>query len=592
MNPANYRARLFRDLFLAFVVPILVLSSATSFFQYRLGLLSAPTHLVFIVIWATTKGAFLDARQAREARSLGARTIPRVTGKWPGNIDILLRMMRAFKTSYVLDVYLQLFEEYQCTTLNLRLLWRDNIISMDQEHMKFVLSTGFQWFWRGRSQKERMELFLGEGIFNRDDEMWKMHRSITRPFFARERIADFEIFERHCAHTLSILSSLAESDTPCEAQDLYGRFTLDAASEFLFGKNLETLSAALPVPGKASMGPKGSATEDTWGSFAQAFEMAQLNITNRGRLGSIWPLFELFKDKNEEHCQVIKHWLDPLVARALEHKRSMEKAGVASPIADKNFMQHLADSTDDPVLIRDQLLSMLLASRDTTASVLTYITYFMAIHLDVAERLRAEVLEHCGPTAPPTFEHFRHMKYMRAVINETLRLFPPVPLNLRETRSAPCVLPISDRTFSDPSEQQPLYMPAQTTIVYLPLLTQRNPALWGEDADEFDPDRWIDPDRIAKFVANPTMFTPFSAGPRICLGQNYAYNEMSYFLVRLLQQFDRFTLASEFQPEGSLPPAEWKHRKGRQSFERIWPSAALTLYVKGGLWVRFHKARS
>ena len=65
-----------------------------------------------------------------------------------------------------------------------------------------------------------------------------------------------------------------------------------------------------------------------------------------------------------------------------------------------------------------------------------------------------------------------------------------------------------------------------------------------------------------------------------CIGQNYAYNETSYFLVRLLQHFDRFTLASEVQPAGSLPPPEWKHRKGRQAIEKIWPSAALTLYVK------------
>ena len=128
---------------------------------------------------------------------------------------------------------------------------------------------------------------------------------------------------------------------------------------------------------------------------------------------------------------------------------------------------------------------------------------------------------------------------------------------------------------------------------------QRNPALWGDDADDFDPERWIDPERLTKFVANPTMFTPFSAGPRIvsvsslsssatafivfvmqCIGQNYAYNEMSYFLVRLLQQFDRFTLALEAQPEGSLPPPEWKRRKGRQATEKIWPSCAMTLYVK------------
>jgi hypothetical protein len=172
------------------------------------------------------------------------------------------------------------------------------------------------------------------------------HRSTTRPFFARERIEDFEVFERHCTHTLAILSASAALGAPCDAQDLYGRFALDAASDFLFGKNLETLSAALPVAGKTAMGPKGSATEDPWGSFAQAFEMAQVNVTARARLGAIWPLFEFFRDKNEEHCRVIKRWLDPLVTRALENKDVLGKAGILSEVAEKNFLQHLADSTD------------------------------------------------------------------------------------------------------------------------------------------------------------------------------------------------------------------------------------------------------
>lgn len=67
---------------------------------------------------------------------------------------------------------------------------------------------------------------------------------------------------------------------------------------------------------------------------------------------------------------------------------------------------------------------------------------------------------------------------------------------------------------------------------------------------------------------------------------NYAYNEMSFFLVRLLQQFDRFELALDCQPEGSLPPKEWQgdDRKGRQRFEKVWPAAALTLFIKVSRW--------
>jgi Cytochrome P450 len=103
---------------------------------------------------------------------------------------------------------------------------------------------------------------------------------------------------------------------------------------------------------------------------------------------------------------------------------------------------------------------------------------------------------------------------VRAVINETLRLFPPVPLNVRESRSTSIALPPPDSTYATTSNE-PLYMPKNTVIMFLPLLTQRNPALWGPDADEFDPERWIQPERILKIGTNPTMFAPFSMGPRI-----------------------------------------------------------------------------
>jgi hypothetical protein len=73
-----------------------------------------------------------------------------------------------------------------------------------------------------------------------------------------------------------------------------------------------------------------------------------------------------------------------------------------------------------------------------------------------------------------------------------------------------------------------------------------------------------------------------------CLGQNYAYHEASYFLVRLLQQFDTFTLASDVQPRESLPLLEWKipGTKGRSAVERVWPGAAMTLYVKVSVYQR------
>ncbi len=73
--------------------------------------------------------SFYDFKQHQTCRRLGTKPIPRIRGKWPGNIDVLLRMMKAFKTAYLMDVYLELFQEYQCTTLNTRILWVDQVRS-------------------------------------------------------------------------------------------------------------------------------------------------------------------------------------------------------------------------------------------------------------------------------------------------------------------------------------------------------------------------------------------------------------------------------------------------------------------------------
>ena len=195
----------------------------------------------------------------------------------------------------------------------------------------------------------------------------QQHRTIARPFFARERINDFRIFDKHAEHTLRIVSRFSDLSQPCDAQDLYERFTLDSASEFLFGHDLETLSMRLPEAGKTTLGPKGSLTNDEFGSFRKAFEEAACVITQRARLGYFWPLAELTKNKMKEPSWVTKNWIDPLVKRALAEKAKAKRHGLEAPITEKTFLEHLAQSTDDVGLIRDELISILLASRDTVS---------------------------------------------------------------------------------------------------------------------------------------------------------------------------------------------------------------------------------
>ena len=100
-------------------------------------------------------------------------------------------------------------------------------------------------------------------------------------------------------------SQLASAGVPIEAQDLYSRFSVDSASEFLFGERLDTLHGALPKAEKAAIGSKGSATDDNFGAFVNAFEVSQQITTQRARRGYFWPIKELIHDEAVPHANTI-----------------------------------------------------------------------------------------------------------------------------------------------------------------------------------------------------------------------------------------------------------------------------------------------
>ena len=98
---------------------------------------------------------------------------------------------------------------------------------------------------------------------------------------------------------------------------------------------------------------------------------------------------------------------------------------------------------------------------------------------------------------------------MRAVLNETLRLFCPLHGSIRQSLGHGVILPASDATYN----RGPMYLPPNSPVFTLPLLTHRNEALWGPDAHVYDPDRWLD-ERLQRVTNNPAIYIPFGAGPR------------------------------------------------------------------------------
>jgi len=534
-----------------------------------------PISLIFRPLYDTFSSLVKRKLEDRYIASIGAVRTPELDGKSIANLDVLQQLMHVKEHGYPCE-YLDDWLTAYGMTYNIRVLWEDQIFTVDPENVKALLATDFDNFEKGTKFRYAMDSVLGSGVFNSDGEMWKFHRSMTRPFFNRERTSDFHIFVRHTEESLIKMKSRLREGISVDFQDLIARFTMDSATEFLFGSCVHSLSSDLPYPFNVPP-PPGPRTQSESDKFISAFVEAQHIISKRAWVGTIWPLFEIFVDKSREPMKIIDSFIDPILQQSLE-KKSTTGSDEALTLLD-----HLVQFTTDKKVIKDEIMNIMIAGRDTTAETLTFAIYFLAMHPEVFTHLRQEVLSKLGDHTIPTYDDLRELKYLRAVINETLRLMPVVPFNVRQTKKG-VLLPSTD------AQGRHHYVPPRVNVSYSVFAMHRREELWGPDALQFDPNRFLD-DRVRKYLTpNPFIFLPFNAGPRICLGQQFAYNEMSFFLARLAQSFQSISLDLEALAPDSRPPAYWTQCGGRMAIEKTWPMAYLTLFAKGGLWVRMEEA--
>ncbi|KAI4125952.1 MAG: hypothetical protein LQ338_004008 [Usnochroma carphineum] len=386
------------------------------------------------------------------------------------------------------------------------------IFTSDPENIRAILASQFQDYGppgKGQVFHEDWKDFLGDGIFNVDGQAWHDARSLLRPLFAKTEISQLEIFEKH---TQELISLIGREGQEIDISDLFYKLTLDTATDFLLGRSVDSLICA-----------------DS--SFAKAFN----EILRVQRLKFIAGPLKWFVPRGgfRRALDTIDSFIEPFIQDTL---RLTSKELNDRAVIDENhtFLQSLARYTKDPKVIRDQLINIILAGRDTTAGTLSFLFKELSANPAIYTKLRHEILSRLGPHTVPTFNDLNNLPYLHNTINETLRLYPSVPTNVRVSLNN-VTLPRGGGA----DGLSPIGILKDTYVVYSPLYLQREdstqyppPSTHFPDLKTFCPERW------ERWAPRQWQYIPFNAGPRVCIGQGFAKTEIAYTVVRMVQRFE------------------------------------------------------
>lgn len=346
---------------------------------------------------------------------------------------------------------------------------------------------------------------------------------MLRPQFTRDQISDLGLEEAHVQNAMRVIATPnKEGWTEADVQTIFFRLTLDSATEMLFGESCNCQLTAFESENSGSLAA----------DFSKYFDYAQWNLAQRVRVPALSFLYDTKEFK--ECCKQVHRFVDERVASALEPEN---KKKAEDPNAPYVFLHALATTTQDPMELRSQLLNVLLAGRDTTASLLSWTMLLLARNPEIFARLRRDIIEAFGTYENPhslSFSNLKSCQFLQHVMSESLRLFPPLPVNARYA-TKDTSLPLG----GGPDGEDPIYVKKGQAVLYSTHVLHRRKDIWGEDAAEFKPDRWI-----GRRVG--WEFLPFNGGPRICIGQQFALTEAGYVLARFLQRFDK---VEEVYPE-------------------------------------------
>ncbi|KAK4709011.1 hypothetical protein R3W88_029936 [Solanum pinnatisectum] len=429
-----------------------------------------------------------------------------------------------------------------------RPLGHRHIFTANPSNVEHILKTCFHNYQKGYLGKETLKDLLGNGIFNADGEIWKYQRKVASHEFNSkslrgfvENVVDVELSDR----LIPILTMSASQKSVVDIQDLLQRFAFDNICMVAYGYDPAYLLPSFPEA-----------------KFANAFEeVVRISSERFNSLAPfIWKLKRILNIGSEKKLRICATQIRNMAKEMIKQKKERSNYNMRS--SDEDLLSRFLISCNeqqnmhDEEFIIDIVISFILAGRDTTSVALTWFIWLISKNPEVEKEILKETT-----TSSLTYDEVKDMPYTHASLCESMRLYPPVPIDTKEAMRDD-ILP--DGTF----------VKKGTRIGYHPYAMGRVEDIWGKDWQAFRPERWLKRDVKTgnwNFVPkDPFVYPVFQAGPRVCLGKDMAFLQMKKLVAAVLP---RFRFVPVVEDKGEEPVL----------------IAYLTIKVKGGLMVRIEE---
>jgi cytochrome P450 len=409
--------------------------------------------------------------------------------------------------------YLSVFRknDYRSRNSQMRGLGRQLIVVNVPEHVKYVLATRNDNFERkSPAMRRALEYLLGDGLFISDGETWKCRRPLVSDIVHKNRLPDFAHHMEEATLDMVRRWSQFPPGATVDALAEMGGLTAEIIARTVFGDKIGPNDASEIVEGFSS-----------FQGLVDNISLAYVAGFDNGI-----PLLKT--PRLRRAIARVRDVIDRVASNHLEGKT--EDGSMLALLVRRQ--QKNPELGLDLRALRNEAATIFMAGQETTAATLTWAWYLLANAPWAEQALHAEIERVCG-NAPPTLADVPRLEYCRAVIEETLRLYPPVPLLGRQARDADRIGDID-------------VIPS-ALITISPWLLHRNPDLWNKP-NHFVPERFL-----GGWRPLPYSYIPFASGPRICAGLQFGLTESILCLAILAQRFKvRLAAGTTVRPASRL----------------------------------------